>query len=480
MSKAFGKLFGNPRNPLPTNPATQKAERLNLIRFARPHMRSFHFAWLGFLTAFTGWFAVAPLAPTIKKELKLNPFQFNDTNIISVASTIAFRVLVGPLCDAFGPRKVMATLLLVGSIPVGLTGLAHDRESLMSVRFFVGILGAVFVPCQFWTMQMFDSNVVGSANAIAGGWGNMGAGITYLLMPVIMQWFVDGGKSLHDAWRLTLVVPACLLIVVGIACLLFTDDCPQGKWKNRGNLVEEEKIVEVHDAGDVDKEKKANTIESANTQNSTAAPPISKLGAFYIALSNPNVWVLMLMYSCTFGVELAVDNVLADFLFGHFNLTQKKAGLIGATFGLMNLFSRATGGFLSDFTGSRLGMRGRLLAQFVIVFCGGLFLFLFKFAVSSLTTAIVVLVIFSYFVQAGCGTSFGIVPFVNPAVSGAISGLVGAGGNVGGLIFTIIFKKYSEDTPTAFMVIGCVVMAVAFTTLALKVDGMRLVSLRKS
>ncbi|CAG8482927.1 2964_t:CDS:2 [Paraglomus brasilianum] len=480
MSKALGKLFGNPRNPLPTNPATQKAERLNLIKFSRPHMRSFHFAWLGFLTAFTGWFAVAPLAPTIKKDLKLNPFQFNDSNIISVSSTIAFRILVGPLCDAIGPRKVMATLLLVGSIPVGLTGLANDREGLMIARFFVGILGATFVPCQFWTMQMFDSNVVGSANAIAGGWGNMGAGITYLLMPVIMQWFVDGGRSTHDAWRLTLVVPACLLIVVGIACLLFTDDCPEGKWKNRGKLVEEEKIVEVHDAGDVDKEKKATTIEPANKQSTATAPPTSKLRAFYIALSNPNVWVLMVMYSCTFGVELAVDNVLADFLFNHFHLTQKTAGLIGSLFGLMNLFSRATGGFLSDFASSRLGIRGRLLVQLLIMFFGGLFLFLFKFAVTTLTGAIIVLVIFSYFVQAGCGSSFGIVPFVNPAVSGAISGLVGAGGNIGGLIFTIIFKKYSEDTPTAFMVIGCVVMTVAFTAFTLKVDGMRLASFRKS
>lgn len=479
MSKTLGKLFGDPRKPLPLNPATQKAERLNVFKVARPHMRGFHFAWIGFLTAFTGWFAVAPLAPTIKQDLKLNNFQFNDSNIIALASTIFFRVLVGPLCDSFGPRKVMSALLIVGSIPVGLTGLAHTREGLMIARFFVGMIGATFVPCQFWTMQMFDSNVVGSANAVAGAWGNMGAGITYLLMPVIMAWFVDGGLSTHDAWRVTLVVPACLLILVGILVLLLTDDCPQGKWENRGKLVEEEKIVEVHNAGDVDKEKKAVTIESVN-QNTTVAPPTSKVGAFLIALSDPNVWFLMVMYACTFGVELAVDSVLADFLFHHFSLTQKKAGMVGSLFGLMNFFSRATGGFLSDFANSRAGIRGRLFAQLLIVFLGGLFLFLFRFAVSSLTGAIVVLVIFSYFVQAGCGTSFGIVPFVNPPISGAISGLVGAGGNVGGLIFTIIFRKYSDDTPTAFMVIGCVVMVVAFVTFTLKVEGKRLISFKKS
>jgi NNP family nitrate/nitrite transporter-like MFS transporter len=45
-------------------------------------------------------------------------------------------------------------------------------------RFVIGILGATFVPCQFWATQMFSPNVVGAANALAGGWGNMGGGIT--------------------------------------------------------------------------------------------------------------------------------------------------------------------------------------------------------------------------------------------------------------------------------------------------------------
>ncbi|CAG8657047.1 2949_t:CDS:1, partial [Paraglomus occultum] len=399
MSKAFGKLVGNPKNPLPVNPTTQKAERLNLLKFARPYMRAFHFAWLGFLTAFAGWFAISPLAPTIKKDLNLDNFKFNDTNIIAVASTIMFRMLAGPLCDNIGPKKVMATLLLLGSIPLGLSGLAHSREGLMVARFFIGILGAVFVPCQFWTMQMFDSNVVGSANAIAGGWGNMGAGISYLIMPVIMSGITDRGVSPHDAWRLTLVVPAGMAIVVGIAILLFTDDCPQGKWKNRGKLVEEEKIVDVHNAGDVNKEKKSVAIEPANESTTTASQPISKTKAFLTAASDFNVWVLIVMYACTFGVEIAVDNVLADFLFNHFHLTQKTAGLIGSLFGMMNLFSRATGGFLSDFASSRAGIRGRLFVQLFIIFLGGLFLFLFRFAVSTLSGAIVVLVIFSYFIQ---------------------------------------------------------------------------------
>jgi NNP family nitrate/nitrite transporter-like MFS transporter len=73
---------------------------------------------------------------------------------------------------------VFASLLLMGAVPTALAGLVKSAAGLMALRFFVGILGAVFVPCQVWTTAFFDKNVVGSANALAGGWGNAGGGIT--------------------------------------------------------------------------------------------------------------------------------------------------------------------------------------------------------------------------------------------------------------------------------------------------------------
>lgn len=96
----------------------------------------------------------------------------------------------------------MAGLLFVGAIPTAMVGLVKsagglmalryidgatfqsnmshydDKLTLTAYRFFIGILGATFVPCQFWSTQMFAPKVVGAANALTGGWGNMGAGIT--------------------------------------------------------------------------------------------------------------------------------------------------------------------------------------------------------------------------------------------------------------------------------------------------------------
>ena len=88
------------------------------------------------------------------------------------------RFIAGALCDQFGPRYVFVGILLSGAIPTALAGFVSNPNGLIALRFFVGILGATFVPCQVWCTNFYDRNVVGTANALAGGWGNAGGGIT--------------------------------------------------------------------------------------------------------------------------------------------------------------------------------------------------------------------------------------------------------------------------------------------------------------
>ncbi len=45
-------------------------------------------------------------------------------------------------------------------------------------RLAIGVIGASFVITQFHTSVMFAPNVVGTANATVGGWGNAGGGVT--------------------------------------------------------------------------------------------------------------------------------------------------------------------------------------------------------------------------------------------------------------------------------------------------------------
>ena len=150
------------------------------------------------------------------------------------AGSLLVRVVAGPLCDLFGPRKVFGALLLLGAIPTGLAPLIHTAAGLYVVRFFMGILGGSFVPCQVWTTAFFDKNIVGSANAMTGGFGNAGGGITYFIMPAVFNGLVDHqGYAADTAWRLAFLVPLVVVLVTAVAMLVLCPDTPDGPWADR-------------------------------------------------------------------------------------------------------------------------------------------------------------------------------------------------------------------------------------------------------
>ena len=70
-----------------------------------------------------------------------------------------------------------------------------------------------------------------------------------------------------------------------------------------------------------------------------------------------------------FGVELTVNTVIVSYFFDQFGLPIEIAGIVGAVFGLMNLFCRSIGGGTSDLMGKYFGMRGRLWAYFSLQVC---------------------------------------------------------------------------------------------------------------
>ena len=90
--------------------AAPKATRIDLFSAATPQMRAFHVTWLAFFVCFFAWFAAAPLMPLIKTEFGLSKDQIANINIAAVAVTILVRLVVGPLCDRFGPETYVSAL----------------------------------------------------------------------------------------------------------------------------------------------------------------------------------------------------------------------------------------------------------------------------------------------------------------------------------------------------------------------------------
>src|ERR1041384_159253 len=215
-----------------TNTTQQPLSRLNIFATKGVQMRTFHITWLTFFFCFFGWFGIAPLMPLVREQLHLSKEQVGNITIASVSATILARLLIGRWCDIIGPRKTYTILLVVGAIPVMLIGLCNSYESFLLFRFLIGIIGASFVITQFHTSQMFKGNIVGTANAVAGGWGNLGGGVTNLVMPLIAAAFVSlGYVDKANSWRYAMIIPGAILLVMAFIYYKYTKDTPAGDYK---------------------------------------------------------------------------------------------------------------------------------------------------------------------------------------------------------------------------------------------------------
>ncbi|MCY4351971.1 MAG: NarK family nitrate/nitrite MFS transporter [Gemmatimonadetes bacterium] len=404
-----------------------KATRIELLNFSKPQMRAFHLTWFAFFLCFFGWFGIAPLMVVVREELMLTKAQIGNTIIASVAVTVLVRLLIGHLCDRFGPRLTYTGLLLLGSLPVMGIGFANSYESFLIFRLAIGAIGASFVITQYHTSVMFAPNCVGTANATSAGWGNLGGGVTQMLMPLVFTAVMTMGVNEFWGWRLAMVVPGIALFLTGIAYFFLTQDAPEGNFKQ---LREEGKLPPTSDA---------------------------EYGSFWLAAKDYRVWALFVIYAACFGVELTINNVVALYYYDRFELDIKTAGLIAGSFGLMNIFARTLGGFFSDKVAANWGLKGRVWFLGVVLFVEGVALIIFS-QMTWLPLAVVTMIGFSLFVQMSEGATYGIVPFINKKALGAVTGIIGAGGNAGAVAAGFLFRAESLTTQEALFYLGAVVL----------------------
>jgi NNP family nitrate/nitrite transporter-like MFS transporter len=420
---------------------------LNIFSMKGVQMRTFHLTWLAFFLCFFGWFGLAPLMSVIKDDLGLTKPQIGNIIIASVTATVVARIIIGKLCDSWGPRKTYTALLGICSIPVMTVGLVHSYEGFLIFRLAIGVIGASFVITQYHTSVMFDKKIVGTANAVAGGWGNLGGGITNMVMPMIFAGFVGLGYLPASAWRLAMIIPGVALLLFSFLYYRYTRDTPAGNFDEL-------------------------TSNPANQAVKTK-------GSLVLAMKDPRTWGLFLAYGACFGIEITFDNVAAMYFYDHFNTTLAMAGILAGLFGFMNLFARAVGGIVADKIGLKYGMigKGRLLAGLLALEGIGMALFANS---GSLVTAIITMLTFAMFLKMANGVTYAIVPFVNQTAIGSVSGIVGAGGNVGAVLAGFLFKSSEISYSQAFMYIGVSIACIAAVVALINFDKSHAVGLQSS
>lgn len=422
-----------------------KATKLKLTDIKSPQIRTFWITAIAFFMCFFAWFGIVPFMKTIQAELGFTDQQKYNALIAAVLGTIFARLLLGKLCDKYGPRLCYTWMLLLGSLPVIGIAFVQTYEQFFFCRLLIGFIGASFVITQVHTSLMFAPNCVGTANATSAGWGNLGGGANRLGMPIIAAIVVACGVAEADAWRWSMGIAGVICFLMGIIYYKFTQDTPEGNFKD------------LKAAGKIKTDAQA-----------------KKEGGFLTAAKDYRSWILFLVYAGCFGIELTVYGIMDDYLQAQFGLSRGAAGTMVACFALMNIFARTTGGFLGDKFGIKKGLKGRVQFLMLIMVIEGIILASFS-QITSFPLAVVVLILFSLSVQMAEGATFTVVPFINKKCVGSVSGIVGAGGNAGAVLAGLLLKSQNKAATAAgqseavgisnsFLILGAIIVFAGVAT----------------
>lgn len=437
-------------------------------------MKILHLTWFAFFLTFVVWFNLAPMLKDIQASLGLTKPQVTTLLILNVALTIPARILIGMLTDQFGPKRVYSGLLIVSAIPCLAFALADSFVQLAIARFALGFIGAGFVIGIRMVSEWFPANELGTAEGIYGGWGNFGSAAAAFTLPTVALMF--GGE---DGWRYAIGVTGLMAFVFGFVYYFNVQDVPKGsKYFRPKNAT----AMEVTSKGDLWfllamkvplyialgllAWRLKNVDIFAPTTTYLVYAGLAALYAYDATLAIranrglftaevpefqrykfKQVAILNLLYFATFGSELAVVSMLPLFFSDTFDLTPVTAGMLASAYAFMNLMSRPGGGMISD----RFGRKPTLL----ILTAGlavGYALMAMVDATWPVWLAVVAAMACSFFVQAGEGAVFAVVPLIKRSLTGQIAGMTGAYGNVGAVIYLIVYSLV--DASTFFLVIA--------------------------
>ena len=461
------------------------ATNMNLLSFSGK-MKILHMTWFAFFLSFAVWFNHAPLMLLIKESLDLSQSQVKTILILNVALTIPARIAIGMLVDKFGPKRTFSTLLALASVPCFLFARADSFEQLALARFLMGFVGAGFVIGIRMVGEWFPVRQVGVAEGIYGGWGNFGSAAAAMTLPSIALLF--GGDQ---GWRYAVGITGGIALVYSVIYFFSVSDTPKGSTYFKPKKTGAMEVTSIWDlffyilmtiplyatltlltwklspAGVGLLPGSAafsiytgiwvlffyNVYKIVHVNEEHLQQPIEEIHQYKFK----QVAILDLAYLVTFGSELAVVSMLPLFFYETFHqsqgVTMVQAGLLAAGFAFMNLVARPGGGWISDKFGRKLS-----LSIFIVGLSIGYFVLSRITPEWPVLAAVAMTMLCSFFVNAGEGAVFAMVPLIKRRMTGQIAGMVGAYGNVGGVLFLTVLSFVSPST--FFMVIAAAAMFV--------------------
>lgn len=375
---------------------------------------------------FVGLGSVA-LFSTIVKELQAAGVSEAKAALLISIPTLTGALLRIPFAawtETNGGKKPFMVLLILSCI--GLLGvsaiisLSYDNAELLAQNYpllllfgcIAGCGGATFSVGVAQTSYWFKKNVQGSALAIFGGYGNMGPGIFTLLLTWILLPFFGMLKTYY-IWSVFLILGTILYYYLADNAWYF-QLLKSGKTKEEAKKIASEEFgQEIFPAG---------TIKEA----------------LMTSAKEWKIWVLVFVYTLSFGGFLAVTSWLPKYFQFYHNVESLPiVGLLAACFSLgASTFRAVLGGPLSDKHGGRL-----VTLQFLVVASIGFLVLMFT-APQNLWMATVGIVLAGLGLGVVNASIFKLVPKFCPNAVGGASGWVGGIGALGGFLFPNILGAF--------------------------------------
>jgi len=237
-------------------------------------------------------------------------------------------------------------------------------------------------------------------------------------------------------------------MATAVLMLLLCPDTPTGKWSERENVVKRNlEMTYIHDIPsirraaaiavaasndttekdvsssnideDVEADGSVNTVVNAYTHETVQNPDFVE---FYNVAASAQTLALCAAYFCSFGAEIAINSILGSYYVVNFkHLDQTTSGRWAAMFGLLNIYGRPLGGVVGDFlykyTNGNLWAK-KAWVHLLGIMAGVMCIIIGMADTHELHRMVGMVAALAFFMDAGNGANFALVPHVHPYANG--------------------------------------------------------------
>jgi NNP family nitrate/nitrite transporter-like MFS transporter len=392
--------------------------------------------FLYFDTGFTVWVLFGPLAPFISKSVTMTPAEQGFLVAVPVLSAAILRVTLGNLYQSANGRVIALAGIALSAIPTVVLPLYPGVPSyslLLALGVFLGVGGASFAVALPMAGSNYPPKVQGLVLGLAAA-GNIGAVLDGFLFPQL---------AAHIGWQSATLGALPLLALAALALFFWAKDSGQ----KSGSVVRAMTSFAITLVGLIALVYLVHAGMFGSGKTGVLLLPlagallaIAVLPQRYRAvLAERDTWVIMLVYSITFGGFVGMSSYVTLLLTNLYEMPKLEAGLFMSLMAATGAIVRPFGGLIAD---KVTGVRA-LLVLLAVISAADL---LFAATMPPLGGGIALLLCLYFAFGLGNGATFQLVPHRWAGRTGLLSGIVGAAGGIGGFYLPVVMGMAREST----------------------------------